>query len=54
MKQEVLAFFPMTSLTLVGLIIFFTMFMGILWWVFNRTRVPLYDHLSHLPLQEDS
>jgi len=54
MKQEVLSFFNLPSLTVIGLVLFFTLFSGMLWWVLQKTREPLYDHLANLPLQEDA
>ncbi|PIQ27977.1 CcoQ/FixQ family Cbb3-type cytochrome c oxidase assembly chaperone [bacterium (Candidatus Blackallbacteria) CG17_big_fil_post_rev_8_21_14_2_50_48_46] len=54
MKSEVLAYFNMPDLTNVGLIIFFTVFISMLIWVFQPWRKPVYQHMSELPLQEDT
>lgn len=54
MKQEVLAFFHMPQLSIMGLWIFLVFFMLMLGWVFSRYRRPLYQHLADLPLGEDT
>jgi len=54
MKQEVLAYFHMPLLSLIGLGIFFTFFMVMLFWVFSQYRKPIYQHLANLPLGEDT
>jgi cbb3-type cytochrome oxidase subunit 3 len=54
MKSQVLAYYNMPFLSNLGLIIFLTVFVGMLFWVFQRSRKPIYDHIAALPLQEDS
>lgn len=54
MKSEVLAYYNMPDLSVLGLIIFLTVFVGMLVWVFHPWRRPIYEHLSVLPLKEDT
>ncbi|PKL75338.1 MAG: CcoQ/FixQ family Cbb3-type cytochrome c oxidase assembly chaperone [Candidatus Melainabacteria bacterium HGW-Melainabacteria-1] len=53
MKSEVLAYFHMPQMTLIGLTIFLTFFLSMVIWVYRRQRVPLYQHLANLPLGDD-
>jgi len=53
MKAEVLAYFHLPGLTLVGLGIFATFFALMLLWVFQRQRRPFYHQLATLPLNDD-
>lgn len=53
MKAEVLSMFHMPWLTSLGLLIFFSLFVGMLVWVTRPGRQPLYEHLSRLPFSEE-
>jgi cbb3-type cytochrome oxidase subunit 3 len=52
MKAEALVNFPLTMLTCVGLMLFFSVFVGMLWWINLRWRRPIYQHLANLPLED--
>lgn len=52
MKQEGLAFFTDIHLTIIGLIIFVTFFIGVLIWVNRKSAGPLYAKLAEMPLTE--
>ncbi len=54
MKQEVLSYFHMPYLTLAGLMIFFSFFMIMVFFVMQKKRGVLYDYLGHLPLEEET
>jgi hypothetical protein len=53
MKSEVMQYFHMPYLSLIGLLIFFSFFMLMLLFVMQRKRSGLYTYLGHLPLGED-
>lgn len=53
MKQQVLAYFPMKSLPLIGLILFLVLFVGILIWVYRRGSDQFYKKMGELPLKKD-
>ena len=53
MKSEVMQYFHMPHLSLLGLMIFFTFFTVMVFFVMRRQRGILYDYLGHLPLEED-
>ncbi len=53
MKTEGLKFFTDTQLTSVGLIIFFTLFISMLIWVFRVTGKQTYQYVEQLPLKQD-
>ncbi len=50
MKAEGLRFFTDTYLTVIGLIIFFSFFVGLLFWVRVRAKQGVYQRLQSLPL----
>lgn len=52
MKQIALAYFPWPWLTALGLLIFFSFFVALVWYVNRRSTQPLYNAASHLPLEE--
>lgn len=52
MKQEGLRYFTDIGLTSVGLMIFFTFFVCLLFWVYRRSSTELYDHAAHIPLKD--
>ena len=54
MYSEVLKQFPMLDLVVVGELIFFTVFVSALVWVFRRGSKEFYDKLSRMPLEEGS
>lgn len=53
MKSEVMQYFHMPYLSLAGLLIFFSFFTLMLFFVAQRKRSPLYTYLGQLPLEED-
>jgi len=53
MKSDYLKLFPFTSLTCLGLAIFFLFFLGVLVWVFWPQRKKVYDYIQNLPLQAE-
>lgn len=53
MKAEALSYFHMPYLTQIGLLIFFSFFMCLLYLVFHKKRLPYYEHLAQLPISED-
>lgn len=52
MLREALAQFPYVTLALVGQLIFFAVFIGVIGWAFRKGSTPFYDHLANLPLEE--
>ena len=53
MIQEVLSHFPHIWVTCLGLLIFLSLFIVILFRLFLRSHRALYQQISHLPLQEE-
>ena len=53
MLRDVLAFADLTAFALVGLVIFFLTFMGVIVWVFTRPAGRI-EEWSLLPLQADA
>ena len=52
MIQKALLSFKWTGLTCVGLIVFMSVFMGVLLWVFRKGGSSFYSELESLPFQE--
>ncbi len=52
MKQEALMQFTDTYLTSAGLIIFFSFFMGVLYWTSRKENKALYKKMETMPLIE--
>lgn len=50
MLRETLKHFPLIGLVMTGQLIFLTVFLGTLFWVFRRGSKPFYDRLASLPL----
>lgn len=51
MLSQVASRFPLPWLTVVGLLIFFTVFVGVLVWVFRRGSAELYQQMAQAPLE---
>ena len=52
MKQLVLGSFDMTWMTNFALILFFSLFIGMLIWIFRRSSKELYSRVEQIPLEE--
>jgi hypothetical protein len=52
MKQAVLLNFDMPWLPLTGLLIFVVCFSAYCWWVMEKKRVPYFEHMSQMPIQD--
>lgn len=52
MKQEGLSYFTDTHLTVLGLIIFFAFFIGVVWWVSQKSRRGYYSEMEKMPLND--
>lgn len=50
--KEVLAQFPLINLVLFGQLLFFSVFVGALFWVFRKGSNDFYQQLSELPLDQ--
>lgn len=53
MKQSVLAGFDWTILTNLALIIFLSLFIGILFWVFRKGSSKIYQKASNVPFASE-
>lgn len=51
MLKEGLKFFTDTHITLIGLVLFMTLFVGIVLWVNRKSTKQLYSQISEMPLQ---
>lgn len=52
MKQKALLFFTDIDLTLVGLMLFFSVFVGSILWVYRKNSGQTYSYIEQLPLNE--
>lgn len=50
MKQLGLKYFTDTHLTVLGLMIFFLFFIGVIMWVYRKNSTQLYSQLENMPL----
>lgn len=53
MKQVALSSFPYPILMVVGLFIFFFLFVGLLFWVNRKSARKTYDRIARMPLEEE-
>jgi cbb3-type cytochrome oxidase subunit 3 len=53
MKQEGLAYFTDTQMVVLGLLIFFLWFLGMLLWVNRKSARQQHDQLSLTPLRDE-
>lgn len=47
-----LGYFTDTHLTIIGLLIFFTFFIGLLWWTSLKPNKALYKQMEQIPLND--
>lgn len=52
MKQKALLYFTDLDLTLVGFMLFFSVFIGACLWVYRKGSSATYSYLENLPLTE--
>jgi cbb3-type cytochrome oxidase subunit 3 len=52
MKQEGLSFFTDTYLTILGLVIFFLFFIGVVVWVNRKNVRDYYNSMQSMPLND--
>jgi cbb3-type cytochrome oxidase subunit 3 len=52
MKQEVLSNFEWIYLSVFGLLLFLTLFLGMLAWIWRKDSKKTYEEASRLPFQE--
>lgn len=50
--RQVLSQFPFTTLVLVGQLMFFTIFVGAIFWVFRKGSKEAYGYLSEIPFRK--
>lgn len=53
MIRQVLAYFPLMDLVLVGQLLFLALFLGVVAWVFRKGSGKFYDSLSRVPLEDN-
>ena len=53
MKQIVLAGFDWTILTNIALVLFLSLFVGMLFWVFRKDSNNIYQEAANMPLAEE-
>ncbi len=53
MIKEVLSHFHLPILTCIALLIFFTLFCGMLFWISRKPNRKLYKTMQQLPLSEE-
>lgn len=51
MMSQVLSHFHLPWLTCIALLIFFTFFVSMLFWVFRKNGKPVYQYIENLPLE---
>ena len=52
MKQEGLSFFTDTYLTVIGLLLFFLFFVGVILWVRRKSGATYYQNMEQMPLRD--
>jgi cbb3-type cytochrome oxidase subunit 3 len=52
MKQEAFRYFTDQHITIIGLFIFFSFFIGLLVTVYRRSQSPYYEYMSKLPISD--
>lgn len=53
MNAQVLSHFPMTWMTCIALVIFFTAFVAIFVRAYAKSNTALYTKMEHLPLSDE-
>ncbi len=53
MIREALSHFPFPAMTAFALLLFLAIFTSMLFWVFRRSGRAVYQHLEHLPIDEE-
>lgn len=53
MKADVLAHFPYIGATCFALLLFMTLFVAALAWVFRKSSRSFYQYVASIPLQEE-
>ncbi len=54
MLSQVASKFPMIWLTCLGLLLFFGVFLGVLFWIFRRGSTEHYQQMAAVPFQGDA
>lgn len=54
MNKQWLIYFTDHAMTSVGLILFLTLFFGVLAWTYRPYSKKIYQHIENLPLNSDS
>ena len=52
MIKEALSKFPHIDLSLIALMIFVGIFVGMIFWIHRKNSKALYDKIANLPLEE--
>ncbi len=50
--KHILPVYPISTYSLIALGIFLSLFVGMLFWVFQKGNTPRYQHAEQLPLDE--
>ena len=53
MKRQVFENFDLTILPSIGMILFLSVFLGMVIWVFRRNSKQIYNEMSQIPLEEE-
>lgn len=54
MKKEALIGFPYPTLTVIGLLIFFTFFLVMIFWLFHKSQKDKLEYSSRIPLADNN
>lgn len=52
MKSQVFKNFDLTILPTIGMILFLTIFIGMIFWIYRKDSKDIYKELSQMPLDE--
>ncbi len=52
MKKQVFESFDLTILPSIGMVLFLTVFIGMIIWVFRKNSKEIYQEMSQIPLEE--
>ncbi len=53
MKRQVFENFDLTILPSIGMILFLSVFLGMVIWVFRKNSKQIYSEMSQIPLEEE-
>ncbi len=53
MKQEAFSYFTMGYLNVIAMLIFMSVFVGVIFWIYRKSSQSYYQKISRLPLEAE-